>query len=68
MIRIRNPTQTNPENDSPLTKGGIAIGMKREGAKERIYYISEDSLVTYYVLVQHAAASPAVLSSNLSVQ
>ena len=32
-----------PESDSPLTKGGIVIGMKREGAKERIYYLSEDS-------------------------
>ena len=31
------------ESDSPLTKGGIVIGMKREGTKERIYYLSEDS-------------------------
>ena len=43
MIRIRNPTKLKPESDSPLTKGGIVIGMKREGVKERIYYLSEDS-------------------------
>lgn len=38
--KIRNPTPLTPGG---LEKGGIVIGMKREGDKERIYYIGEDS-------------------------
>ncbi len=27
---------------SPLTKGGVVVGMKKEGDKEKIYFIGDD--------------------------
>lgn len=49
-MRIRNPPKRDRNSrecedaDSfALKRGGIVIGMKREGAKERIYYLGEDS-------------------------
>ena len=49
-MRIRNPPKRDRNSrecedaDSfALKRGGIVIGMKREGAKERIYYVGEDS-------------------------
>ena len=56
-MRIRNPPKLNLKTILPhrresedeysdafaLKRGGIVIGMRREGAKERIYYVGEDS-------------------------
>lgn len=36
------PKQTDKGAAFTLKRGGIVIGMKREGDKERIYYVSED--------------------------
>lgn len=43
-MSIRRPTaKTVPAETLNLPKGGIVIGMKREGDCERIYYVGEDS-------------------------